>query len=145
MVVSTNFDQNIMMKTNTHLRKLSHLLAPLASAVFLVSAAQAQTTTAPAPKTAMPMETTKTDSAASQDMHKSMMSGMDAMNKMPMTGNTDKDFAMMMKIHHQQALDMSAVQLASGKSPEMKKMAKNIIAAQKKEIAQFDKWLATQK
>lgn len=94
---------------------------------------------------AMPMETAKTDSAASQDMHKSMMSGMDAMNKMPMSGNTDKDFAMMMKVHHQQALDMAAVELASGKSPEMKKMAKNIITAQKKEIAQFDKWLATQK
>jgi hypothetical protein len=30
-------------------------------------------------------------------------------------------------------------------SPEMKSMARQIIAAQKKEIAQFDQWLARQK
>ena len=73
------------------------------------------------------------------------MSGMDSMQKMQMSGDTDKDFAMMMKIHHQGALDMAQMELAHGKSPAMKAMAKNIIAAQKKEIAQFDHWLATQK
>jgi len=79
------------------------------------------------------------------DMKASMMMGMEEMQKMPMTGNTDKDFAMMMKIHHQQALNMAEMELKHGKSPEMKAMAKQIIAAQKKEIAQFDKWLAKQK
>jgi len=34
------------------------------------------------------------------------------------------------------------MELANGKSPDMKTMAKKIIAAQKKEIAQFDQWLA---
>ncbi len=34
---------------------------------------------------------------------------------------------------------------ANGKSREMKSMAKQIIVAQKKEIAQFGKWLAKQK
>lgn len=81
----------------------------------------------------------------SDDMKKSMMTGMDGMNKMTMSGDTDKDFAMMMKIHHQQAVDMSEMELAHGKSPEMKAMAKQIIAAQKKEIAKFDQWLAKQK
>lgn len=52
---------------------------------------------------------------------------------------------MMMKMHHQQALDMAKMELAHGKSPEMKAMAKKIMIAQKKEIAQFDKWLAKQK
>ena len=79
------------------------------------------------------------------DMKSSMMVGMEEMQKMPMTGDTDKDFAMMMKIHHQQAVHMAELQLKTGKSPEMKSMAKQIIAAQKKEIAQFDKWLARQK
>ena len=37
------------------------------------------------------------------------------------------------------------MELANGKSADMKAMAKQIIAAQKKEIAQFDKWLAKQK
>ena len=78
-------------------------------------------------------------------MKGTMMMGMEEMQKMPMSGDNDKDFAMMMKIHHQQALNMAEMQLKTGKSPEMKAMAKQIIAAQKKEIAQFDKWLAKQK
>ena len=40
---------------------------------------------------------------------------------------------------------MAEIALANGKSPEMTTMAKQIIVAQKKEIAQFDKWLAKQK
>ena len=78
-------------------------------------------------------------------MKASMMMGMESMQQMPLSGDTDKDFAMMMKLHHQQALNMAEMELANGKSAEMKAMAKQIIAAQKKEIAQFDKWLAKQK
>ncbi|QHE89390.1 DUF305 domain-containing protein (plasmid) [Hydrogenophaga sp. BPS33] len=84
-------------------------------------------------------------SADAKDMKASMMMGMEEMQKMPMTGNVDKDFALMMKIHHQKALNMAELELKNGKSSEMKAMAKQIIAAQKKEIAQFDKWLAAQK
>ncbi len=83
--------------------------------------------------------------AGGGDMKQAMMPGMDSMQKMPMSGDTDMDFAMMMKVHHQQALEMAQVELAKGKSAEMKAMARNIIAAQKKEIAQFDKWLAKHK
>ena len=36
---------------------------------------------------------------------------------------------------------MAKIELASGKSPALKKMAKGIIASQTKEIAHFDKWL----
>ena len=74
-----------------------------------------------------------------------MMTGMDGVNKMTMSGDIDKNFAMMMKIHHQQAVDMSEMEVAHGKSPAMKAMAKQIIAAQKKEIAKFDQFLAKQK
>jgi uncharacterized protein (DUF305 family) len=59
-----------------------------------------------------------------------------------MTGNADADFAMMMRMHHQGAFDMSEAQLRSGKDPEMLEMAKKIIADRKKEIAQFDKYVA---
>ncbi len=110
-----------------------------------VAAAQAQTAPATAPSASMPMGQMHKGAADPHDMKASMMMGMDAMQKMPMTGDTDKDFAMMMKIHHQQALNMAEMELASGKSPEMKAMAKQIIVAQKKEMAQFDKWLAKQK
>ena len=93
----------------------------------------------------MPHGHMKKGMMGSDDMKKSMMTGMDGMNKMTMSGDIDKDFAMMMKIHHQQAVDMSEMQLAHGKSPEMKAMAKQIIAAQMKEIAKFDQFLAKQK
>ena len=71
--------------------------------------------------------------------------GMDNMSGMSMTGDSDKDFAMMMKMHHQKALDMARKELANGKSPEMKAMAQKIIDGQTKEIAELDKWLASQK
>lgn len=81
----------------------------------------------------------------SEQMKKSMDSGMQSMQKMPMTGNTDKDFAMMMKMHHQQALGMAKVELEHGKSPELKAMASKMIQDQSKEIEQLDKWLQQNK
>ena len=119
-------------------------LIPL-MALWLASApTQAQTTPATAPSANMPTGQTHKGSMEAHDMKASMMMGMEAMQKMPMSGDVDRDFAMMMKMHHQQALNMAEMELARGKSPEMKAMAKEIIATQKKEIAQFDKWLAKQ-
>ena len=64
------------------------------------------------------------------------------MMAMKSTGNPDVDFAMMMRMHHQGAITMAETQLRDGKNQQMKKMARDIIAAQKKEIAVFDKYLA---
>ena len=119
-------------------------LVPLAVLLFAVQA-QAQTSPAMGASASMPMGQMHKGTAGSHDMKASMMMGMDGMQKMAMSGDVDKDFAMMMKMHHQQALNMAEMELAHGKSPEMKAMAKQIITAQKKEIAQFDKWLAKQK
>ncbi|MFY8019343.1 MAG: DUF305 domain-containing protein [Inhella sp.] len=105
----------------------------------------AQTSPGMSPSASMPMGQMHKGMAGAHDMKASMMKGMDGMQAMAMSGDVDKDFAMMMKMHHQQALNMAEMQLAHGKSTEMKTMAKQIIAAQKKEIAQFDKWLAKQK
>jgi uncharacterized protein (DUF305 family) len=76
------------------------------------------------------------------DMKSMMKSNDDKMMSMKMTGNTDVDFAMMMRIHHQGAIDMAQAELRDGKDAQMRKLATNIIAAQKKEIAQLDKFLA---
>ena len=74
---------------------------------------------------------------------KSMMKGnSDQMSSMKMTGNADVDFAMMMRVHHQGAIDMAQAELRDGKDAQMRKLATSIIAAQKKEIAQLDKFLA---
>ena len=78
------------------------------------------------------------------DMKGMMKDNNEKMSSMTMTGNTDVDFAMMMRIHHLGAIDMAEAELRHGKDLQMKKMAKSIIAAQKKEIATFDRFLANQ-
>lgn len=73
---------------------------------------------------------------------KSMMKDMvDHMTSVPLSGNPDVDFAMMMRILHQGAIDMAQTELRTGKEPKMRQLAKDIIAVQKKEIAEIDRFL----
>ncbi|MFM0329493.1 CopM family metallochaperone [Paraburkholderia strydomiana] len=60
----------------------------------------------------------------------------------PYTGDTDKDFVSHMIPHHQGAVDMAEVELKYGKDPQMKRLAANIVKAQKEEIAYMKKWQA---
>jgi uncharacterized protein (DUF305 family) len=105
----------------------------------------------PMPHMGSKMESKMESSAApsggqpSMDMRKSMDGMHEKMGAMQMSDNVDHDFAMMMRVHHQGALDMAQVELDKGKDPVMRGMAKKIIASQKKEIAQFDRWLAKHK
>ena len=73
---------------------------------------------------------------------KGMMKEGGMMSSMPKTGNPDVDFATMMREHHKGALSMAEAELKNGKDAGMRDMAKKIIAAQNKEIAQFDSFLA---
>jgi hypothetical protein len=74
---------------------------------------------------------------------KAMMKGMnDKMAGMTMTGNHDVDFAQMMRIHHQGAIDMAEMELKNGKDASMRKMAQEVIKAQKKEIATIDRFFS---
>jgi len=79
------------------------------------------------------------------DMRGSMMGMMKSMESMQMTGDSDRDFATMMKMHHQGAIDMAQQELQSGKDPKMRAMAKRIIDAQKKEIKELEQWLGAHK
>lgn len=93
-------------------------------------------------------EPPKTDGAApvSRDaMDHSKMAGMSGMGDMSMTGDVDYDFAVNMRKHHQMGIDMAQKELENGKNPQMVQTAKDIIAAQTKEIAQFDEWLKSHK
>jgi hypothetical protein len=58
----------------------------------------------------------------------------------PMTGNADQDFVAGMLPHHVGAVDMARVEIQYGKDPEMLRLARGIIAAQQKEIAQMQTW-----
>ena len=86
-----------------------------------------------------------TKSMPSEKMDQSKMDGMKDMDGMSMTGDMDYDFAANMRMHHQKAVDMAQAELKNGKDPKMVRMAKDIIAAQKKEIAAFDKWMEAHK
>jgi uncharacterized protein (DUF305 family) len=72
---------------------------------------------------------------------------MDAMKKMQadmpkdQTGDSDVDFARNMIPHHQGAIDMAKVEVASGKDPMLKKMARKMIKDQEAEIAELQGWL----
>lgn len=81
----------------------------------------------------------------SMEMNKSMTKSMKDMESMAMTGDADHDFAMMMKKHHQGALEMANIELQEGKDPTLRNMAKEIVTSQKKEIKEFDDWLAKHK
>ncbi|OJW81779.1 MAG: hypothetical protein BGO69_14835 [Bacteroidetes bacterium 46-16] len=63
-----------------------------------------------------------------------MHSMMDTMMGMQKTNDPDNDFAMMMRMHHQGAIDMSNAELKSGDDAQMKEMAQMIIDAQTAEI-----------
>ena len=60
-------------------------------------------------------------------------------------GAMDIMFAQKMISHHQQAIDMSKLALKNGAGADVKSMAKAIIAAQKREIAQMKYWLTSTK
>lgn len=72
-------------------------------------------------------------------MH-TMMSKMDSMER---TGDPDHDFAMMMKMHHQGAIDMSNEELNSGDNAQMRTIAQQIIDAQQAEIAIINNFLGS--
>lgn len=74
---------------------------------------------------------------ANAKMHKDMA--------IAFSGNADKDFLAGMIPHHQGAIDMAEVVLKHGKDPKVKKLAQDIIKAQKHEIAMMKAWLAQQK
>lgn len=126
----------------------------LSSFVFLLSAplAFAQNSPATPPMMSGQMQNGQmmSSGAASPGMHspadQKFMDGMTKMNegmsRAPMTGNADKDFVAMMISHHQGAIDMARVELEYGKDAQMRKLAKGIITAQEREIAQMEAWAA---
>lgn len=85
----------------------------------------------------------RSQAGASYQMHMNMMKGMKEMPKP--TGDMDYDFAMMMRQHHKQAIDMAQMELQNGKNPQMRAMAQKLVDSQKQEIAEFDKWLSEYK
>jgi uncharacterized protein (DUF305 family) len=58
----------------------------------------------------------------------------DGMNRAPMTGDPDHDFAAMMIPHHQGAIDMAKAELLYGRDPVLRRLAQEILVTQTSEI-----------
>jgi len=130
------------MKTKSIFRTNSFICSLTAS---LLMASAAMTVANPAVAQSMAGmqhgSTKSTGSDGSMKMHMAMQENQKKMNDMQMSGDTDRDFAMMMRAHHQAGVDMAKVEAESGKNQEMLKEAKKIIASQQKDIKKFDAWL----
>lgn len=129
------------MKTYRHLHRRGMALI----VGLLMSSTASWTVAQTTPVPSKPMVNSQMSGAGSDAMQRAMKNGMEKMGQMPMSGDVDKDFAMMMRMHHQQAVDMARIEVQNGRSAEMKALANKIIKAQQTEIRQIDKYLQRQK
>jgi uncharacterized protein (DUF305 family) len=80
---------------------------------------------------------TATGTMMSEEMSASMMSDVDSLSS---AKDFDKEFIDAMIPHHQSAVMMANMVIADGSNPEVMKLAKAIVAAQSKEIAEMQTW-----
>jgi uncharacterized protein (DUF305 family) len=120
-------------------KKLAAIMAVSVLALPGITHAQANAAGGDAQKMTMPMA--NSSSMQGMDLMTTMTKMRTQMDAVKMTGNMDEDFAMMMRTHHQGAIDMAKIELKSGKDPELRKMAQKMINDQTKEIAKLDKWM----
>jgi len=78
----------------------------------------------------------------SNKMMTTMHTMMSQMEAMPKTNDPEIDFAKMMVMHHQGAINMANLELQEGKSDTMKRTAQKIINEQQAEIQQFNTIIA---
>ena len=127
------------MSTSSH-RFISRWALVPALALLMLGAAQAQHAghgAAHGSNAAPDSAATQAFKAANEKMHRNM--------DIPFTGNADKDFLAGMIAHHQGAIDMAEVELQHGKDQRVRKLAEEVIRAQKGEIEQMRAWLQEMK
>lgn len=118
---------------------MKRLAAALMTAMLVGCSQPATTKPAVEAKPHSDHEAEKGESAATAGYRRSMTSMMSTMPAF--TGDPDHDFMRQMRIHHVAAVEMARVELAHGKDVEARRLATEIIAAQRREIVQIDAWL----
>jgi len=66
---------------------------------------------------------------------------MDRMDSMPKTKDADHDYAMMMRMHHQAAIQMANQVISNGDNAQIKSIAQDMIQKQQAEINEFTSFL----
>ncbi len=70
---------------------------------------------------------------------------MSTMVSKSLTGDVDRDYVSLMLAHHQNAVSLEQDEVTHGQHTQLKSMAKTMMTDDKKEIAEFEKWLAKMK
>src|SRR5690349_19128651 len=83
----------------------------------------------------------KTQNHDDNEMMAIMHDMSEEMGAMTMTKDADHDFAMMMKMHHQGAVNMSNKELEKGDDATIKAMAQNMITMQQAEIEELQAFI----
>lgn len=81
--------------------------------------------------------------ASGASMMALMGSMMDSMNALKSSGNTDRDFAALMKAHHAGAIEMARLEAEKGRDAQIRQMAQKMMADQQREVTDFDNVLST--
>jgi uncharacterized protein (DUF305 family) len=95
------------------------------------------------------LTTYQPDQGNDDEFHMEMMASMEksgqAADLRVLTGDTDHDFAELMIVHHQSAIENARSVMEHGTSPEIKEMAHMMINKQMEEIKQLQEWLLAHK
>lgn len=124
------------------------MLRPLAFCLILVAGpafAQHAGHSMPAPPVAPAAPAAAPAATADAPSTTALRAAMAAMHKdmdIAYTGDADVDFARGMIPHHQGAIDMAKAELRYGKDRRLRKLARDIVKAQEKEIAVMKAFLA---
>jgi DUF305 family protein family protein len=111
-----------------------------ATAVFLGAAPHGGHGMAEPPAPDAPLAVSK-DRPFQELMDASMHRMHAGMEGAPRSGDPDRDFVTQMIPHHQGAVDMARILLVHGADPELRQLAKGIIAEQQNEIQLMRAWL----
>jgi uncharacterized protein (DUF305 family) len=70
-----------------------------------------------------------------------MIKMQEQMKSMRTINDASRDFVVMMKPHHQTAIDLAVAYLKYGHDPKLREMSEEIIKGQTREIREMDLWL----
>lgn len=81
------------------------------------------------------------DPSFTAEQMNNMMKGGKMAEILIITGDNDNDFATLMIVHHQGAIDNTSAYLHHGNNTQLKTMATNIVNSQVMEIQELSNWV----